>query len=110
MKAASTHTQVIGLMARFFFAGLGVGSSFRQRQHCVLSSGFHVPQYGQFIDASCRMSGTTERICKGIIESEGHGVKARKKGVHSDVGWHDAATLLARLLLMTTNDAACRTG
>jgi hypothetical protein len=33
---------------RFFFGGSGLGNSVWQRQQSVLSSGFHVPQLGQF--------------------------------------------------------------
>jgi hypothetical protein len=33
---------------RFFFGGSGLGNSCWQRQQIVLSSGFHVPQFGQF--------------------------------------------------------------
>jgi hypothetical protein len=33
---------------RFFLGGSGLGNSVWQRQQSVLSSGFHVPQLGQF--------------------------------------------------------------
>jgi hypothetical protein len=35
-------------LVRFFFGGSGLGNSVWQRQHSVLSSGFQVPQLGQF--------------------------------------------------------------
>jgi hypothetical protein len=46
----STHIQIgkPRIFCRFFLGGSGLGNSVWQRQQIVLSSGFHVPQLGQF--------------------------------------------------------------
>jgi hypothetical protein len=48
--SSNTHIQMgkPKIFCRFFLGGSGRGSSVWQRQQSVLSSGFHVPQLGQF--------------------------------------------------------------